>query len=267
MAGTCKWRGQRCAWWWLSPGAEGLCVPGAELDDPMVWERGMASSPCRNLWHCCTSQSTAPWGFSAPLQDGGRVAKGKGCCPLWKRLGWVTLEVHWAHRPVSAGGSCPGKLSRTGQACRDAMPKHMAMLQLILQQDEVLLGSCSFMCFRKSKLVPSRLCSAEHPLRHWKTAPPRRWTHWWTCSGSAFPLSLLCWPGLPCTVKLPETLLCSKTLWIKPAYSSSPLTPNLPPPRVPPNSPTPNCLALDPLQGPIYLLSLLLVWSFRHPKH
>lgn len=34
MAGTCKWRGQRCAWWWLSPGAEGLCVPGAELDDP-----------------------------------------------------------------------------------------------------------------------------------------------------------------------------------------------------------------------------------------
>lgn len=82
----------------------------------------------------------------------------------------------------------------------------------------------------------------------------------------SFALSL---PGLPCTAKLPQTLLCPKPLWIKLANCSSLLVPNLPLPHVPPNSPhlCPSCLALDPLQGPSLYFPLLQVCSFRQPKH
>lgn len=113
-------------------------------------------------------------GFQPLLRVAGEWLRVKGTV----LHGNVWAVSHRAHCPVSAGhcGHCSGKPSRTGQAHSDALSKHMAMLQLILQHAEVL-GIYLFVCFRKTNCSLHPCVQAEHPLRHWKTAPPQSWTH------------------------------------------------------------------------------------------
>lgn len=191
MADICKWRGWRHVWQWFILGAG--AVTEAELEIEMA--PGVPAETSATAL-CLKAQFTE--GLT-PLKHGGRAAKGERCYSC-TRAGSVPLEVHWTQCAIPAEGFCfSGKPSRTEQPYSSAVPKHTAMLKLIVaiqhSKDEVLLGNYLCVASEKANCFHHMLVQLSSP-RGCKTAPSYSRSHGDPALDQHSPFAVLAWAAV-----------------------------------------------------------------------